>query len=116
MVRLKCLLFEETLASVLRPCKKNFLFYWRNRCSIGRSCLKADQGLTRVPFSFVKKTFLWIIFWVIFKSVHSSTCWQNEAFTSEFNFRTNPPRLGYLNLALNNPAQVLLKSKQLTKF
>ena len=23
-------LFEETLAKVLRACKKNFLFYWRN--------------------------------------------------------------------------------------
>ena len=79
MVRLKCLLFEETLARVLRACKKNFLFYWRNRCSTGRSCSKADQRLTRVSFSFVKKTFLWIIFSVIFKSVQSSTCWQNEA-------------------------------------
>ena len=116
MVRLKCLLFEETLARVLRACKKNFLFYWRNRCSTGRSCSKVDLRLTRVSFSFVKKTFLWIIFSVIFKSVQSSTCWQNEAFTSEFKFRTNPPRLGYLNPALNNPAQVLLKSKQLTKF
>ena len=62
MVRLKCLLFEETLARVLRACKKNFLFYWRNRCSTGRSCSKADQRLTQVSFSFVKKTFLWIIF------------------------------------------------------
>ena len=56
-----------------------------------------------------------MIFSVIFKSVQSSTCWQNEAFTSEFKFRTNPPRRGYLNPALNNPAQVLLKIKQLTK-
>ena len=46
----------------------------------------------------------------------ATTCWQNEAFTSEFKFRTNPPRLGYLFPAFNNPAQVLLKSKQLTKF
>ena len=57
-----------------------------------------------------------MIFSVIFESVQSSTCWQNEAFTSEFKFRTNPPRLGYLNTALNNPAQVLLNSKQLRKF
>ena len=54
MVRLKCLLFEETLARVLRACKKNFLFYWRNRCSTGRSCSRADQRLNRVSFSFVK--------------------------------------------------------------
>ena len=33
-------------------------------------------------------------------------------FTSEFKFRTNPPRLCYLNPALNNPAQELLKSEQ----
>ena len=72
MVRLKCLLFEKTLARVLPACKKNFLFYWRNRCSAGRSCSKDDQRLTRVSFSFVKKTFLWIIFSVIFKTVQSS--------------------------------------------
>ena len=31
---------------------------------------------------------------VTFKSIQSSTCWQNEALTSasEFKFRTNPPR------------------------
>ena len=51
------LLFEETLAKVLRARKKNFLFYWRNRCSTGRSCSRADQRLTRVSFSFVKKHF-----------------------------------------------------------
>ena len=80
MVRLKCLLFEETLARGLRACKMNFLFYSRNRCSTGRSFSKADQCLTRVSFCFVKKNpFLWIIFSVIFKSVQSSTCWQNEA-------------------------------------
>ena len=50
-----------------------------------------------------------MIFSVIFKSVQSSTCWQNEAFTSEFKFRTNPPRLGYLNPALNNPADTVKK-------
>ena len=75
MVRLKCLLFEETLARVLRACKKNFLFYWRNRCSTGRSCSKDDQRLTRVSFSFVKKkqkTFLYIVFSLIFKTVQSS--------------------------------------------
>ena len=33
---------------------KNFLFYWPNRCSTGRSCSKADQRLTRISFSFVK--------------------------------------------------------------
>ena len=54
MVRLKCLLFEETLARVLRACKKNFSFYWRNRCSTGRKCSKADQRLIRDSFSFVK--------------------------------------------------------------
>ena len=91
-----------------KVCKTNFLFYWPNRCSTGHSCAKADQRLTWVSFSFVKKL---IIFSVIFKSVQSSTCWQNEAFTSEFTFCTNPPLLGYLNPALNNPAQVLLKSK-----
>ena len=80
MVRLECWLFEETLARVLRACKKNFLFYWRNRCSTGRSCSKADQRLTRVSFSFVKKTLLWIIFSVIFKSIQSSTCWMEERF------------------------------------
>ena len=37
--------------------KRTFLFYWRNRCSTGRSCSKADQRLTRVSFSFVKKHF-----------------------------------------------------------
>ena len=79
MVCLKSLLFEETLARMVRACKKNFLFYWRNKCSTGRRCSKADQRLTRVSFPFVKKTFLWIIFSVIFKSVQSSTCWQNEA-------------------------------------
>ena len=57
MVHLKCLLFEETLARVLRACKKNFLFYWRNRCSTGLSCSKTDQRLNRVSFSFVKKNF-----------------------------------------------------------
>ena len=36
---------------------KNFLFYWRNRCSTGRSCSKADQRLTQVSFSYVKKHF-----------------------------------------------------------
>ena len=51
------LLFEETLAKVLRACKKNFLFYWRNRCSTGRSCSKADKCLTLVSFPFVKKHF-----------------------------------------------------------
>ena len=51
------LLFEETLAKVLRACKKNFLLYWRNRCSTGRSCSRADQCLTWVSFSFVKKHF-----------------------------------------------------------
>ena len=79
MVRLKCLLFEETLARVLRVWKKNFLFYWRNRCSTGSSRSKADQRLTRVSFSFVKKTFLWIIFSVIFKSVQSVNLLANEA-------------------------------------
>ena len=54
MVRLKCLLFEETLVRVLRACKKNFLFYWRNRCSTGCSCSKADQRLTRVFFLSLK--------------------------------------------------------------
>ena len=78
MVCLKSLLFEETLARMVRACKNNFLFYWRNRCSTGRRCSKADQRLTRVSFPFVKKTFLWIIFSVIFKSVQSLTCWQNE--------------------------------------
>ena len=108
MVRLKCLLFEETLARVPRACKKNFLFYWRNRSSTGRSCSKGDQRLTQVSFSFLEKKFLWIILSVIFKSVRSSTCWQNEAFTSEFKFRTYP----YLNPALNNPTQVLLKANR----
>ena len=78
MVRLKCLLFEETLARVLRACKKNFLFYWRNRCSTGRSCSKADQRLTQVSFSFVKSISL-DNFLSYFKSVQSSTCWQKEA-------------------------------------
>ena len=54
MVRLKCLLFEETLAGVLRACRNNFLFYWHNRCYTGRSCSKADQRLTPVSFSLVK--------------------------------------------------------------
>ena len=57
MVRPKCLLFEETLARVLRACKKNVLFYWRNRCSTGRSCSKTDQRLTRVFLPFVKERF-----------------------------------------------------------
>ena len=70
MGRLKCLLFEETLARFIWACKKTFLFYWSNRFSTGRSCTKADQRLSRVSFSFVKKTLLWIIFSVIFKSVH----------------------------------------------
>ena len=91
MVRLKFLLFEEkTLAGVCRACKKNFLFYWCNRCSTGSSFSRADKRLTQVSFSF-----LWIIFSVIFKSIQSSTCWQNEAFASDFKFRTNPPRLGF---------------------
>ena len=51
--------FEETLARVLRACEKNFLFYWRNRCSTGRSCSEADQRLTRVSFSFV--LFCWLL-------------------------------------------------------
>ena len=45
---------RKTLARMLRACKKNLLFYWRNRCSTGRSCSRADQRLTRVSFSFVK--------------------------------------------------------------
>ena len=57
-----------------------------------------------------------MIFSVVFKGLQSSTWLPNEAFTSELKFRTNPPRVSYLNPALNNPAQVLLKSKQLTKF
>ena len=81
-----------------------FLFYWRNRCSTRRSCSKADQRLPLVSFSFVKKTFLWIICSVIFKSVQSATCSQNEAFTSELKFRTNSPRLGYLYPTFNNLA------------
>ena len=87
MVRLKCLLFEETLARVLRACKKNFLFYWRNRCSTGRSCSKDDQRLTQVSFSFVKKTFLWRIFSVIFKTVQSSIVDGNMKPGTEFDSR-----------------------------
>ena len=45
------------LRRVLRASKKNFLFYWRNRCPTGRNCSKADQRLNRVSFSFVKKHF-----------------------------------------------------------
>ena len=55
MVRLKCLLFEETLARVLRAFKKNFIIDVLQ--GGGRSCSKADQRLTRVSFSFVKKQF-----------------------------------------------------------
>ena len=51
--------FEETLARVLRACKKNFLFYWRNICSTGRSCSEPDQRLTRVSFSFA--LFCWLL-------------------------------------------------------
>ena len=96
-----------------RCVKQTFCFTGPIDVLQGAVVQKADQRLTWVSFSFVKKL---IIFSVIFKSVQSSTCWQNEAFTSEFTFRTNPPLLGYLNTALNNPAQVLLKSKQLTSF
>ena len=35
----------------------DFLFYWWNRCSTGRSCSKANQRLTGVSFSFVQKYF-----------------------------------------------------------
>ena len=45
------------MARVPRACKKNFLFYWRNRSSTERNCSKDDQRLTRVSFSFVKKHF-----------------------------------------------------------
>ena len=58
MVRLEYLLFEETLARVFQACKKNFLFYWRNRCFTGRSCSKADQRLTRVSFSLLLKNMI----------------------------------------------------------
>ena len=64
---------DTGMARVLRAC----LFYWRNRCSTGSSCSKADQRLTRVSFSFTKKHFFGQ-FSVIFKSVQSSTCLQNE--------------------------------------
>ena len=67
-VRLKCLLFEETLARVRRACKKNFLFYLCNRCSTGYSS-KVDQPLARVSFPFVQEHFS-----VIFMSIQSSTC------------------------------------------
>ena len=53
-------------------------------------------------FFFCSKTFSWIIFSVIFKSIQSSTCWQKELnwiYFSSFH-------LGYLNPALNNPAQM----------
>ena len=69
MVRLKCLLFEETLARVPRACKKITF------------CGAIDVLLGAVvsfSFSFVKKSFLWIVFSVIFRSVQLSTCWQNE--------------------------------------
>ena len=72
----------------------------------GAQLFEDRSAVNSVSFSFVKKTFLWIIFSVIFKSVQSSTCWQNEAFTSEFKFCTNPPRLGYLNPALNKKQTV----------
>ena len=35
----------------------DFLFYWWNRRSTGRSCSKANQRLTGVSFSFVQKYF-----------------------------------------------------------
>ena len=92
------LLFEETLAKVLRACKKNFLFYWSNRCFTGRSCLKADQRLTRVYFSFVKKTFLWIIFSVIFKSVHTALSERNLSF---FRARGKRPALSEMIMKFN---------------
>ena len=63
-----------------------------------RTPMKADQRLTRISSSFVKKkTFLWIIFSIIFKSVQSSASWKNEAFTTECKFRNNPPRLARLS-------------------
>ena len=67
----------------------------------GAQFFEGRSALNPVSFSFVKKTFLCIIFSVIFKSVQTSTCWQKKLFTSEFKFRTNTPRLGYLNPALN---------------
>ena len=80
MVRLKCLLFEETLARVLRACKKiNFLFYGCNRCSTGLSYSKADQRLTRVFFFLLLKNVSLDNFLRYFKSVQSSTCWQKQA-------------------------------------
>ena len=87
-------------------CLRPFLLYWRNRCSTV-PCSKADQRLTRgFLFLLLKKTFLWIIFSVTFKSVQTSTCWQKKLFTSEFKFRTNTARLGYLNPALNKKQTV----------
>ena len=40
-----------------RACKHNFLFYWCNRCSTGRSCQKADQRLQRLPLTRALKVF-----------------------------------------------------------
>ena len=62
MVLLKFLLFEgTTLARVRRACKKNFWFYWCNRCSTRSSCPKADLRLTGVSFSFVQRAELCLV-------------------------------------------------------
>ena len=55
-----------------------YLNWWCSRCSVGRSCSKAFSALSPSYFFFRSKTFLRIIFSVIFVSIQLSTCWQNE--------------------------------------
>ena len=55
-----------------------YLNWWCSRCSVGRSCSKAFSALSPGYFFFRSKTFLRIIFSVIFVSIQLSTCWQNE--------------------------------------
>ena len=87
--------------------KSDIVWFVSSVCSLRRHWLEHTcKNNCLLYWCFCSETFVWAIFSVIVKSIRSSTCWQNEAFTSEFKFRTNPPRLGYFNPVLNNLAQV----------
>ena len=69
-----------------------------------------ELGIWDNPGFFCSKAFSWIIFCVTLRSIKSSTCWQKELnwiYFSSFHFALcvcNYVTLGYLNLALKNPA------------
>ena len=81
---------------MLRACKKNFLFYRRNRCSTGRSCSKADWRLTRVSFLLLKKKISLDNFLSYFQERPIIKLLVKWSFHIWVQISTNLPRLGYL--------------------